>query len=316
MRRTTRKCGSRGDAGAKVAKGLPTAVARKYPATFGHRRSMSIPFFINTRFNMVRPLGPDRQDKRGAPTQTPEWLERRFMLFEDFCLPSLKAQTDQDFTWLVLFSDRTPEPWRERIAAIQRDFPAFVPVFTRDGEEQPTRFRTELAQRLGPSATHVITARIDNDDAFHREMVARTRAELAGHDDAFIVYLNGLQVDVDRGVVARLRKPANSFLARIGRIGNGPQPTVLDIYHHDVESTGRSRNIDTHPMWLQVIHSGNLQNELRSGRVLFHADLQRDFGIRPAVRIDVVRSLSAALGHYFWRRPIALMRHFLRRRPA
>lgn len=275
---------------------------------------MPTPFFISTRFNMVRPPGPDRQDKRGTPTDTPEWLERRFALFEDYCLPSLKAQTDQDFTWLVLFSDRTPEPWRGRIEAIQREFPAFVPVFTRDGEEQPTRFRAEIAERLAPSDTHLITARIDNDDAFHREMVARTRTELSGSDNAYIVYLNGLQVDVDRGIVAQLRKPANSFLARIGRLGNGPPPTVMDVYHHDVERTGLSRNIDTHPMWLQVIHSGNLQNEMRSGRVLFNADLQRDFGIRPVVPIDVSRTLFFTLRFHLFDRPLRIARAVFRSR--
>lgn len=274
---------------------------------------MPTPFYVNTRFNMYRPPGPDRHDKHGVPTDTDEWLRRRFELFEDYCLPSLRAQTDQDFSWLVLFSDRTPDRWRERITEIQRAFPQFVPVFTKDGEEQPTVFRRELAQRLDPTATHLITARIDNDDAFHREMVARSRAELEGKDDAFIVYVNGLQADVDRGVVVRLHRPGNSFLARIGRLGRGAPPTVMDVYHHKVESTGLVRNITTHPMWLQMIHSGNLQNDLLSGDILLKADLQKDFGIRRDVPINALASIRTCLLHYLWRRPKGIVRHLLGR---
>ncbi|MBK7382516.1 MAG: hypothetical protein IPI81_04155 [Flavobacteriales bacterium] len=256
---------------------------------------MSTPFVINTRFNMYRPVALERHDRFGRPTDTLEWLERRFQLFEAYCLPSMKAQTDQDFSWIVFFSDRTPDKWKARIEAIQRDFPPFIPVYTKDGEEQPTRLRTELKRMLHPTDTHVITSRIDNDDAYHRTMVERIRKELAGQDDAYIVFLNGLQVDIDRRVVAHQRKASNSFLARIGKLGTGDPPTVMDVLHQDVELTGRSRNIDTDPMWLQVIHSDNVTNDLSSGRVLFTADLQKDFGIVPEVRINVLRSAWVAV---------------------
>ncbi|MBL0128699.1 MAG: hypothetical protein IPP83_14850 [Flavobacteriales bacterium] len=274
---------------------------------------MSTPFIINTRFNMYRPVALERHDRFGRPTDTPEWLERRFQLFEDYCLPSMKAQTDQDFSWIVFFSDRTPEKWKARIEAIQRDFPPFIPVYTKDGEEQPTCLRSELKRMLHPTATHVITSRIDNDDAYHRDMVARIRKELAGQDDAYIVFLNGLQVDVDRGVIARLCKPGNSFLARIGRLGSGDPPTVMDVLHHDVERTGRSRNIDTDPMWLQVIHSDNVVNDLSSGRVLFSANLQRDFGIVTNVRINVLRSTWVAVRHRLYVAPTNRVKGILAR---
>lgn len=254
--------------------------------------------FINTRFNIVLKGGIERTDKAGSPTGTLEWLTRRFDLFERVCLPSLMGQTDGDFHWLVFFSDRTPEPFLTRIAELHQRFPAFIPCFLADGEIQVRRYRAEVRKLLGPEDTHVITARIDNDDAFHRTYVERLRAELGGKDDEMINFLNGIQYDMDRGVVVDLRKRSNPFIARIARVIDGQVKTILDVMHHQAQDTGLLRDVDNAtPMWLQLIHSGNVLNSFASGRVRFAIDLEKEFGITGPVRIDRLRSWQIALMH-------------------
>ena len=174
--------------------------------------------FINTRFNMVMKGGIELADKSGAPTRTNEWLARRFDLFERICLPSLMAQTDTDFHWLVFFSDRTPEPFLTRIAELKQRFHPFIPCFLKDFEQQEGRFKHEVHKRLAPTDEHIITARIDNDDAFHRTYLERLHAEFHGQDDEIINFPNGLQYDMDQGVLVDMRKPSNPFIARIERI--------------------------------------------------------------------------------------------------
>ena len=68
--------------------------------------------FILTRFN----LRIWRQDKHGSAVRTREWLEHRFGLFEKYCLPSIANQTCKDFEWVVLFDDKTPDEFRNRIS--------------------------------------------------------------------------------------------------------------------------------------------------------------------------------------------------------
>ncbi|WKZ66150.1 MAG: glycosyltransferase [Flavobacteriales bacterium] len=269
--------------------------------------------FINTRFNIVLKEAIERVDKAGAPTGTEAWLQRRFDLFESTCLPSLMAQTDPDFTWLVFFSHRTPQPFLTRIAEIQRRFPAFTPCFLQDGELQVRRYRQEVRQRLGPSDTHVITGRIDNDDAFHRTYVERLRSEFHGQEDEIINFLNGIQYDMDRGVAVDLRKPSNPFIARIERVKEGALKTVLDVMHHQAQDTGLLRDVENRePLWLQLIHGGNVLNRLASGRVRFGIDLNLEFGLVGALRFNRMAAVRVAAEHLIGR-PLSRARSLWRR---
>lgn len=270
--------------------------------------------FINTRFNIVLKGNIERTDKAGSPTGTMDWLTKRFGLFERVCLPSLMAQTDTDFHWLVFFSDRTPEPFLARIDDLNKRFPQFIPCFLKDGEMQVRRFRTEVIRLLGPEDDHVITARIDNDDAFHRTYVERLRAEFHGQDDEMINFLNGIQYDMDRGMVADLRKPSNPFIARIERVKDGQVKTILDVMHHQAQATGLLRDIDiATPMWLQLIHSGNVLNSFASGRVRMKMDLEKEFGIPGPTRIDRMRSWQVAIAHRLFLGPARKLRGAARR---
>ncbi|MEM1060752.1 MAG: glycosyltransferase, partial [Planctomycetota bacterium] len=56
---------------------------------------------ILTRFNL-RSSG--REAKYRA---TAGWMDERFDLFEKFTVPSINAQTDQDFVWFVFFDAET-----------------------------------------------------------------------------------------------------------------------------------------------------------------------------------------------------------------
>lgn len=43
---------------------------------------------------------------------------RRFAYFENICLPSLAAQTDQDFRLVALIGDTMPFRWRKRLKGL------------------------------------------------------------------------------------------------------------------------------------------------------------------------------------------------------
>ncbi len=53
--------------------------------------------FLFTRFNLRNESW--NSTKNANPVLTEEWLEKRFDLFERFCLPSVKAQINQNFRW-------------------------------------------------------------------------------------------------------------------------------------------------------------------------------------------------------------------------
>jgi hypothetical protein len=99
---------------------------------------LSFSHFIITRFN----LRLYARDKKNKPVRTEQWLKYRFDIFEQYCLPSVAAQTCADFTWLCLFDEQTPDFYRLRIASYRAVCPYFYPVFY--NEEQTTHLSQSL----------------------------------------------------------------------------------------------------------------------------------------------------------------------------
>ena len=113
--------------------------------------------FLITRFNqnvsfVERPLHLDAA-----------WLADRFKLFEAFCLPSVRAQSSQNFQWIVLFHPDTPGVFQERIAELQKTLPLFQPEFL-GGAFEPEAVAATVRRHVAKHTTHVITSRVDNDD--------------------------------------------------------------------------------------------------------------------------------------------------------
>lgn len=75
--------------------------------------------FLLTRFNLLL----WRKDKEGNIVRSKAWLEHRFMLFEQYCLPSIANQTCKEFEWIVLFDSKTPDNFKEMIRELQANCP-------------------------------------------------------------------------------------------------------------------------------------------------------------------------------------------------
>ncbi len=87
--------------------------------------SLDLQHFILTRFNILLWY----KAKDGRKVRTTKWLEHRFLLFEKYCLPSIKSQTCQDFEWIVLFDSKTPDSFKERIDRYQKECQQLIPIF-------------------------------------------------------------------------------------------------------------------------------------------------------------------------------------------
>lgn len=105
---------------------------------------------------------------------SPEWIEERFKLFEQFTLPSLLNQSFQDFRIFVLCGERNRHitenlPWHLR-----------VEVYHVEGEDRlsfPKRMRpaSKVAGYDSINTEHLAVTRIDSDDIFHKDLMAEVR---------------------------------------------------------------------------------------------------------------------------------------------
>jgi hypothetical protein len=93
----------------------------------------------------------------------PARLEPRFELFELACLPSVLAQTDQDFTWVVLVDSKLPQQYSERLRALlSRRERSYVHVFEPGSDLGRLGW---LRPYLAEGDQQVITTNFDDDDA-------------------------------------------------------------------------------------------------------------------------------------------------------
>jgi len=247
--------------------------------------------FVITRFNVVYNIEVFKKDKNGNETLTDDWLETRFEIFERFCFPSVINQTNINFYWLVLFSVNTPEKYKEKIKGYSSTFKKFIPVYLNDGEDYEwmvnlDNVRREISKHLDSSDLYVITSRIDNDDAFHKNMIQCVQNEFAGQNDLFLSYDIGLQYDVGRGLLCRTIFPSNAFISRIEKIEGGDFATVFATKHLMAHVVANVKYIRTYPLWLQLIHPGNIHNSLRTKEILISSNSVKNFNIKGPLKIS------------------------------
>jgi putative rhamnosyltransferase len=199
---------------------------------------------ILTRFN----VRIEQCDRQGL-----DWLEHRFDIFERFCFPSVRSQTNTNFDWIVFFHPEVPKGFRGRIQAYCA-CSAFRPIY----------FRSMFSQAMVQAAisdllegfTHVITTRLDNDDAISTRFVDTIQKHFRGQDFEFLNFTNGYIWAEGRLFFGQHH--SNPFISLVERTGNCS--TVYCGNHMDLGQVGPIAQIEGPPAWLQVVHGQNLSN--------------------------------------------------------
>ncbi len=116
----------------------------------------------------------DSLEDRRAALYAPRRLDARTLWFEQVCLPSLRAQTDADFTLHLLLGADLPDPWRGRVEAAIRDCPQ-IRAHWRDPGDHRTMCREVLWGGRDGARAVVAEFRLDDDDAVAVDYVAQLR---------------------------------------------------------------------------------------------------------------------------------------------
>lgn len=232
--------------------------------------------FVLIRFAMVAPFSKAFLDRSVAKT----WLEKRIPIFRDVCLPGLEIQTRKPDCVLAGLVEGL-EDEAETILGLAGDALDMRVVFQQSAPEsiQPimATFRQGMAGMVDSDVTHVITIRIDNDDALHKDYVRtvvdhfRRKFEkgLLG-DDMFASTIFGSQTN---GVeFSTYLYPNGPFQARIETLGGNRTIAgikgVYAINHTKVFDTeNASMLVSQSPLWIQFIHGDNVSNSIKNGSI-------------------------------------------------
>lgn len=268
--------------------------------------------YLLTRFNLTL----WREDKNGDAIVREEWLKKRMALFETYCLPSVKGQTCQSFSWILLVDEGTPAVYREKIKTYRNLCPQIRFVVVK--AEYAYRFAdifqhvvlTDLKQGGWKDGDLCLTTYLDNDDCIARTFVEQVQKECVGFglsrdQKRFLSFDYGLQTFTQlRHFSTRIHYPNNHFLT-LAECLSAAESSLSDIRtcygfgsHFLLERRGLARvahiNNREQPMWIEIIHEENVDNDVKmtfDTHVVKDKDLlKRDFSLN--VDIDTNHRLA------------------------
>ena len=246
------------------------------------RRDAPFHHVLMTRFNLATP------GREFSIRTQPGWLEGRFDLFEQYCLPSVAAQTSHDFDWVIYFDIDTPQEFKDRIATLQKVFAFrafYTPMFGRTG------WQDSIRSEIAPRTPFLLTTRLDSDDALATTFFERLHTEIAvqGHAPGAYNFRNGL---IRRGeAVYKMAHDSNPFFSFL-EINDAAIRTAPGIHHMAIDETGPVVQIDGPPAWMQVVHDTNVSNRVRGARIVPDAAVTSHFpaaavaGLQPPTFVE------------------------------
>jgi hypothetical protein len=255
-----------------------------------------------------------------------EWLTERIRLFEMYCYPSLYQQTNQNFKWLVLLDSRSPDWFKEKMSDYAK-WQNFVPIYLEVPmlpEELgcPAELKSAIRAQIPQSYTHLITTRIDNDDAISKDYIQRVQDCFSGQDSQGIAFPIGYQFHDDCLYLEYSK--GNHFISLIESYRSDDIKTVFVKHHSLLYHVAPVRQIWGRPSWLEVIHGANLSNRAKHGLVVSPADFQRRFASdliplrsfdTKSLRLRQAQFLSIGAPQYFVKKAINRLKHHWFDRP-
>lgn len=284
---------------------------------------MTFEHYIITRFNL--PVFRPKLGGEEMPSACDEkYLVYRFELFEKYCVPSIKNQTCQNFKWLILMDSRTPDVFKDRLQRLHEEYDNLRPFYLNLDDYRPP-YPTEYISLYDdyapvagiPDYAHVyedvkreiqhivtplfirdcilsissekpdyyITTRIDNDDSFHKDLVALVQQRVKVHPEHVVIdYPNTYKYISYDNVLYRYTLRNNHFLSVVESSKDTFQSAIY-WNHLYIDKFVKTEHIYMKPMQVEVIHGNNVVNDFTELTIdglmygLRHFS-ESDFGLR------------------------------------
>nr|WP_321245838.1 glycosyltransferase [uncultured Psychroserpens sp.] len=232
--------------------------------------------YLITRFNLKNENWHNPDSDNHVLSNT--WLDERFSIFETYCLPSIKNQTNTNFKWLVCFDIDTPELYNQKIENLKTQLPIFQPLFI-DGFKNLEKDISNFV-KADSKKDFIITTRLDNDDIVHENFI-QTIQNLYRPEISVININLGYQLIMLKNKNYQLRlvkKEFNPFMSVISEKKNFE--SVLSKEHHYWRSHKNQIINKSERLWIQFVHGSNVLNDINKASKKTTNFKMEDFGLK------------------------------------
>jgi hypothetical protein len=243
--------------------------------------------FIITQFNLRNfPKSSHNDNDKWI-----DWTKNRIGIFREFCLPSLINQSVKDFTWLLYFDSETPSDFKPVIDELSA-IPFIEICYCNGMEDFLKNYMVEVKKRFNSSSEWIITTRIDNDDCLHADAIKTIQNNFIPENKFLIALSSGYVLNAADKTLSHYFYPQSPFLTLIERKDENIKGVFekghtkwdelrlfvikeirLEIFN---KKARRARFILKKPLWIQIVHGGNVSNSFYRGLpVLQNRDLHQ-----------------------------------------
>lgn len=216
--------------------------------------------FIVTRFNVNVSYADPRI------RLDPEWLRHRFALFDRFCYPSVRGQSSHNFTWLVLFDSDTPDIFKQKVQEYSQ-WDNFIPVYMAASNVQIGSItRHVITNYMSEGVRRIVTTRLDNDDALHRNFVQTLQDTVSHKNEHAREFINFTRGYVwHNSKVYLTHQKSNPFISLVENASDF-RTIYCGVAHTQYFTVAPVREVMIPPLWLQVVHETNISNTVQGVR--------------------------------------------------
>jgi len=242
--------------------------------------------------------------EREAYLYAPARMALRFAHFEALTLPSIRAQTDPDFTFLIVIGPNMPEPWLTRLRDLCAPV-AQISIVVREPLKHRTALQLAIQEELGEARPESLQFRLDDDDAVGVDFVEQIRS-IARRTGRLRRKQPRTAIDFNTGYSATLSADGiiaedvvSSFWAcgLAVHFAQGDDKTIMNFGHHKLHHVMPSIIHPRPPMYIRAKHGDNdSAAKFRPRRLKPLTDTQRQiFRDRFNVDEEHARAVFAAL---------------------
>lgn len=237
--------------------------------------------FLLTRFNVPIKTTLTKQLNCIDVATDETYLRERFRLFLEYTVPSVKNQTNQNFIWIVLLSNQTPEYFKGIISNLVDEMKNIVPLYIDINEDLDICLKKYICSF---NTKWIITSRVDNDDALNMNFIDNIQTYFKENEKSkyVLIFDNGVQFDEKNGMLSNYRFPLNHFSSLVSIYNPNTIDTILNYNHMEIRNELKVNSINNYkPMWLEVIHKTNVSNRMHIKKSTINKDFTvfSEFGL-------------------------------------
>ena len=213
---------------------------------------MRIQHVLITRFS-YRSIGMSRGGprRRSYDALAPSHLQHRVRLFEIAALPSVLAQTLQDFVWVIIIDRNLDLQTRSHLAGLVESRPrTYFHEFDQASDLGSSAWLTQYTGPIDPG-DYLVTTNLDDDDALPDDFVARLHQAVRRQTEtgAPLLVLGAVEItgwdlviteQMPWGSSAPWQRPDPARTSRLLRIHLRLPPARLPVYHPEPKPHLRS----------------------------------------------------------------------------